>query len=254
VGEGKVYLVGAGPGDPGLITIKGLEVLREADVVIHDRLVAKALMKLAPERAERIFVGKRAGWHTLPQSEINKVMVERARGGKVVVRLKGGDPFLFGRGGEEAEELWRSGVKFEVVPGVTSALAAPAYAGIPVTHRGHSSSVAIVTGHEDPVKGRESVDWRRLATAVDTIVVLMGVRRLRRIVEELIEGGRGRKTGVAIIEWGTTGRQRTIMGTLGDIVEKAAAHKVSSPAVVVIGEVVGLCERLHWFEGEQQRR
>jgi uroporphyrinogen III methyltransferase/synthase len=254
VGEGKVYLVGAGPGDSGLITIKGLEVLQKADAVIYDRLVAKALLKLVPERAEKIYVGKHAGRHTLSQSEINEVMVERARGGMVVVRLKGGDPFLFGRGGEEAEELWRSGVKFEVVPGVTSALAAPAYAGIPVTHRGCSSSVGIVTGHEDPVKERDLVDWGRLATAVDTIVVLMGVRRLKEIVGKLIEGGRGRNTGVAIIEWGTTRRQRTIIGTLGDIVDKAAAHKVSSPAVVVIGEVVGLGERLHWFEREQRCR
>jgi uroporphyrinogen III methyltransferase/synthase len=181
-------------------------------------------------------------------------MVEKARGGKVVVRLKGGDPFLFGRGGEEAQELRKSGVRFEVVPGVTSALAAPALAGIPVTHRGRASSVAIVAGHEDPGKGESLIDWQRLATAVDTIVVLMGVRSLGRIVEELIKGGRRRQTGVAIVERGTTTRQRVVTGTLSDIVGKAAVRKIRPPAVIVVGEVVGLRRTLGWFEGKSRCR
>jgi len=250
--EGKVYLVGTGPGDPELITIKGLRVMREADVVIYDRLVTEALIKLIPERVEKIYVGKRTGWHTIPQGEIHRIMIERARSGRVVVRLKGGDPFLFGRGGEEAQELKKAGVRFEVVPGVTSALAAPAYAGIPVTHREYSSSVAIVTGHEDPGKEQGFVDLEKLATTVDTIVVLMGVGRLKEIVGELIRGGRNGQTDVAVIEWGATGRQRTITGTLDDIVGKAAVHRISPPAVIVVGEVVRLHRALHWFEGERR--
>lgn len=250
--RGRVYLVGAGPGDPGLITVKGLRVLQEADTVICDRLVGRDLLSLIPTRAERVYVGKRVGWHTAPQSEINRIMVEKARSGRIVVRLKGGDPFLLGRGGEEAEKLRKAGVRFEVVPGVTSALAAPAYAGIPVTQREYASSVAIVTGHEDPTKGRGLVDWERLATAVDTIVVLMGVGRLKEIVGRLIRGGRRQETDVAIIEWGTTRSQRTITCTLGDIVDKADFPKASPPAVVVIGDVVRLRERLRWFEGERR--
>jgi len=250
MGEGKVYLIGAGPGDPDLITVKGLNILRNADVVIYDRLVTKALMKLVPNEAEKIYVGKRAGWHTIPQDEICEIMIEKARSGKNVARLKGGDPFLFGRGGEEAQELRKAGVKFEVVPGVTSALAAPAYAGIPITHRKHASSVAIVTGHENQSKKQSLVDWEKLATAVDTIVVLMGVKRLNKIVEKLIKGGRNRQTSVAVIEWATTARQRTVIGTLDNIISKVASHKVSPPAIVVIGDVVKLHRALHWFEEE----
>jgi len=244
-----VYIVGAGPGDPELITLKALNALKRADVVVYDRLISRGLLKLIPERAERIYVGKHSGWHTASQSRINKVLIEMAMQGKSVVRLKGGDPFLFGRGGEEAEELRRAGVKFEVVPGVTSALAAPTYAGIPVTHRRYSSSVAFVTGHEDPSKGECRVEWRRLASAVDTIVILMGVGRLKAMVEELLRGGRDEKTPVAIIEWGTTERQRVIEGSLIDIADKAGERDVKPPAVVVIGDVVRLRSELSWFGG-----
>lgn len=243
--KGHIYLVGAGPGDPELITIKGLKALREAEVVIYDRLVPAALLKQTPESADKIYVGKGAGWHTLPSDEIRKIMIEKANSGKVVVRLKGGDPFLFSRGGEEAQELRSAGIDFTVVPGVTSALAAPAYAGIPVTHRRYSSSIAIVTGHEDPNKNRKLVDWKKLATAVDTIIILMGRKTLKDIVQQLIKGGRKTHTEVAIIEWGTTKRQRTITGTLANIVHKADLYKVNPPITIVIGKVVKLHRVLH---------
>ena len=191
---GHVFLVGAGPGDPGLITVAGVEALSQAEVVVYDRLVNPRLLDLAPKDAERVFVGKGPKQHMMPQEEINELLVARARDGNRVVRLKGGDPFLFGRGGEEAEALAAAGVPFEVIPGVTSAIAAPAYAGIPVTHRGLASSVAFVTGHEDPAKGELDVDWAKLATAVDTLVLLMGVGQLAQIVERLLAGGRAAAT------------------------------------------------------------
>lgn len=246
--RGKVYLVGVGPGDPDLVTVKALKVLKKADVVIYDRLIPREVLGAVPSTAERIYVGKKAGVHTVPQDKIGEILVDLALKGKKVVRVKGGDPFLFGRGGEEAEDLRKAGVSFEVVPGVTSALAAPAYAGIPVTHRRYASSVAVVTGHEDPGKGDGNVDWGRLATAVDTIVVLMGVGRLQEICGALIGGGRGRGTPVAVIEWGTTRRQRTVVGTLGNIVRKVAAEKVEPPAVFVVGDVVNLRRELSWFK------
>ncbi|MFQ6134541.1 MAG: uroporphyrinogen-III C-methyltransferase [Nitrososphaerales archaeon] len=248
--RGRVYLVGAGPGDPDLITVKALKALKEADVIVYDRLLSKEVLDAIPDTAEKIYVGKNSGAHTVPQEQIGKILVKQALKGKKVVRLKGGDPFLFGRGGEEAEELRKAGVKFEVVTGITSAFAAPAYAGIPVTHRQYSSSVAVVTGHEDPGKESSSVDWEELATAVDTIVVLMGVGRLEMITEALIRGGRDRETPAAAIEWGTTSRQRTVEGTLGDIAGKIASEKVNPPAVVVVGDVVRLRRELSWFEGE----
>jgi uroporphyrinogen III methyltransferase/synthase len=252
---GKVWLVGAGPGDPGLITVAGLERLRQADVIVYDRLVSPRLLDHAREGAELIFVGKVAG-ESLPagrqgghdQAKINELLVEKGREGKRVVRLKGGDPFVFGRGGEEAEALRAAGVPFEVVPGVTSASAVPAYAGIPVTHRGLASSFAVVTGHEDPGKGEPAVDWVRLATAVDTLVLLMGVKTLPQIVEKLIEGGRAAETPVAVIQWGTTPDQRTVTGILADIVQRAQEAGVTAPAVTVVGEVVRLRETLAWFE------
>ncbi len=245
--DGKVYLVGAGPGNPDLMTLKAVKTLKRADVVIYDSLVTKDVMKNVPSSAKKIFVGKRPGSHTMPQNKINRIMIEKAREGKTVVRLKGGDPFLFGRGGEETQDLRKQGIKFEIVPGVTSALAAPAYAGIPLTHRAYASSVAIVTGHEDPHRKEARVNWSKLATAVDTIVVLMGVEKLAGIVEELIKGGRKPKTKVAIIEWGTTKHQKVVIGVLGDIVGKAVEHRVKSPAVVVIGDVVRLQDELSWF-------
>ena len=245
---GRVYLVGAGPGDPGLMTVRGLEVLRRAEVVVYDRLVNPALLDEAPETARRIFAGKHAGAHCLPQSRINALLIEEAREGRIVVRLKGGDPFVFGRGGEEALALVGAGIPFEVVPGVSAAVAVPAYAGIPVTHRGLGSSFAVVTGHEDPDKGAPAVDWARLATAVDTIVVLMGVKSLPRIVAELVTHGRSPATPVALIRWGTTEAQETVIGTLADIVTRAARARPKPPVLAVIGPVVRLRERLEWFE------
>jgi uroporphyrinogen III methyltransferase / synthase len=245
---GRVYLVGAGPGDPGLMTVRGLELLRQAGVVVYDRLVNPALLDEASPGALRIFAGKRAGAHCLPQAQINALLIEQARLGRLVVRLKGGDPFVFGRGGEEALALAEAGVPFEVVPGVSAAVAVPAYAGIPVTHRGLASSFAVVTGHEDPAKDAVEVDWGRLATAVDTIVVLMGVKSLPRIVAELVAHGRPPATPVALIRWGTTEAQETLVGTLADIVARAEAAALAPPVLAVVGAVVSLRERLEWFE------
>jgi len=246
--EGRVYLVGAGPGDPGLMTVRGLEALRRADVVVYDRLVNPALLDEAPPGALRLFVGKRAGGHCLPQEEINARLIEQARRGRCVVRLKGGDPFVFGRGGEEALALAEAGIAFEVVPGVSAAVAVPAYAGIPVTHRGLSSSFAVVTGHEDPAKDHADVDWGRLATAVDTLVVLMGAASLPRIAAELVGHGRSPDTPVALIRWGTTEAQEVSVSTLGAVVTDARAARVAPPMLAIIGEVVRLRERLAWFE------
>ena len=243
---GKVFLVGAGPGDPGLMTVRGLELLRKADVVVYDRLVNWSLLEEAPVDTIRIFVGKSSGSHSLPQEEINGLLAQYARRGQQVVRLKGGDPFVFGRGGEEAEALARAGVMFEIVPGVSSALAAPAYAGIPLTDRRFSSSFAVVTGHEDTCKRRSTVHWERLATAVDTIVVLMGLKALPQIIEKLVAHGRSPETPVALIRWGTTDIQETVTGTLADITGKAAS--LEPPVVVVIGDVVMLRDQLRWFD------
>ena len=248
---GRVYLVGAGPGDPGLMTVRGLEVLRQADVVVHDRLVNPILLDEAPVAARRIFAGKHAGAHGLPQSRINALLVEEARDGHAVVRLKGGDPFVFGRGGEEALALADAGIPFEIVPGVSAAVAVPAYAGIPVTHRGLGSSFAVLTGHEDPDKEAPAVDWGRLATAVDTLVVLMGVKSLPRIVAELLAHGRSPATPVALIRWGTTDVQETVVGTLADIVDQAARARLEPPVLTVIGDVVRLRDRLDWFEAQR---
>lgn len=245
---GTVYLVGAGPGDPGLLTLRGLALLRKADVVIYDRLVNPVLLDEAPARALRIFAGKRAGTHNLPQEQINALMIVHARRGRSVVRLKGGDPCVFGRGGEEAEALAEAGIPFEIVPGVSAAAAAPAYAGIPLTHRDFSSSFAVITGHEGGCKEKQAVDWGRLARSVDTLVVLMGVRTLPRIVAGLLAHGRSPETPVALIRWGTTEAQETITGRLADIVAKAEAARLEPPVVAVIGEVVRMRERLRWFD------
>lgn len=242
---GKVYLVGAGPGDPGLLTVRGLELLRKAEVVVYDRLVNPVLLEEVPPRATRIFVGKLTGFHSLPQEEINDILIAHARRGLLVVRLKGGDPFIFGRGGEEAEALLQAGIPFEVVPGVSSAVAVPAYAGIPLTHRKLSSSFAVITGHE-ACKAEPSVDWGHLATAVDTLVILMGLKNLPVIVAKLLDHGRSPETPVALVRWGTTKEQETVTGTLADIIDKAAV--LQPPVVVVIGEVVTLKDKLHWFD------
>lgn len=248
ISEPKVYLVGAGPGDPRLITLKGLECIRKADVIIYDYLISSKLLEEAPKEVEKIYVGKKEGKHTLEQEQINRLLVEKASEKKVVVRLKGGDPFLFGRGSEEALYLKERGIPFEVVPGVTSAIAAPAYAGIPVTHRGLASAVAFITGHEDPTKGESDVDWSKISTGVRTLVFLMGMKNLSQIVEKLTTSGRPEETPIALIRWGTWPNQQTLVGTLGDIVGKVAEHRFSPPAIIVVGDVVKLREDLNWFE------
>jgi uroporphyrin-III C-methyltransferase len=229
------------------MTVRGRDLLRRADVVVYDRLVNPALLDEAPPGALTIFAGKRSGDHCLAQHEINALIVRHAQAGRDVVRLKGGDPFVFGRGGEEAEALAEAGIPFEVVPGVTSAVAVPAYAGIPLTHRGVASSFAVVTGHGE-AGAPPDADWARLATAVDTLVVLMGASALPRIVETLLGHGRPAATPVALIRWGTTDAQTTVVGTLADIVERATSTRLAPPVVVVIGEVVALRGRLRWFE------
>jgi uroporphyrin-III C-methyltransferase len=245
--NGKVYLVGAGPGDPSLITLKAAEILRKADVVVYDRLVNEALLNLAPENALKIYVGKEPGRHEISQEEITNRLIHSASQGKTVVRLKGGDPFLFGRGGEEAEALAASGVPFEVVPGVTSALAAPAYAGIPITHRQYASSVVIVTGHSG-AENAKPVNWEKLARCADTIVILMGLEALAETVKKLLAGGLNPETPAAIIEWGTTSRQKVVTCTTEDLAKTAKEKNVMPPAVVVIGEVVKLGSKLAWFK------
>jgi uroporphyrinogen III methyltransferase/synthase len=243
-----VYLVGAGPGDPGLITVKGRECIAAADVIIYDYLAAPSLLKHAAGTAELIYVGKKGGDHTLPQEEINALIVAKARENKIVTRLKGGDPFVFGRGGEEAEVLVEAGIPFEVVPGVTSAVAATAYAGIPLSHRKLTATIAFVTGHEDPAKEESNIDWASLAKGIGTLVFFMGVKNLPRIVSELTRHGRSPQTPAALVRWGTTAEQVTVSGTLADIVERVREAGLKAPAIIVVGEVVGLRERLQWFE------
>ncbi len=246
----KVYLVGGGPGDPGLITLKGLDCIKQADVLVYDYLVDGRLVDEAGEDCERVYMGKKAGEHTLRQEEINDLLVERAKRGKVVVRLKGGDPFVFGRGGEEALALSEAGVEFEVVPGVTAAVAAPAYAGIPLTHRGLTSTLALITGHEDPTKEGSDIDWSSISTGIGTLVFFMGVGNLPGIVKKLVENGRSQDTPVALIRWGTKPCQMTVVGSLRDIVEKVESHDLKPPAVIVVGDVVKLRENLNWFENK----
>ena len=243
---GTVSLVGAGPGDPGLMTLRGLQLLRSAAVVVYDHLVNPVLLEEASVEAQRIFVGKQSGHHCIAQSEINSLLIHFARRGFTVVRLKGGDPFVFGRGGEEAEALAEAGIPFEIVPGVSSAVAVPAYAGIPLTHRDYASSFAVVTGHE-AMKTKSSVDWAKLATAVDTLVILMGLHNLPTIVASLLDHGRPPHTPAAVIHQGTTDKQDLVVGTLTDIVDKSKGLK--APALIVVGEVVRLSDKLDWFAG-----
>jgi uroporphyrin-III C-methyltransferase len=245
---GLVSLVGAGPGDPELITVKGLRRLRAADVVVHDALIGAELLRECRADAERIDAGKRAGAHKRSQEWINAALIERARAGRRVVRLKGGDPFVFGRGGEEAAALAAAGVPWEVVPGVTSAIAAPAYAGIPVTHRAAASSVAFVTGHEDPSRPETRIRWGALAGGIDTLVFLMGVERLAAIAERLIAHGRPAQTPAAVIRWGATADQETVTGTLATIAADVERAGLTAPATLVVGEVVRLREQLSWFD------
>ncbi len=232
--RGRVYLVGAGPGDPGLITVRGAQVLSRADVVINDRLANPRLLRHARADAEIVYAGKSAREHRMSQEEIIELMISQALAGKVVARLKGGDPFVFGRGGEEAAALSRAGVDFEVVPGVTSAVAAPAYAGIPVTHRGMAASLGIVTGHEAEGKTETDIMWQNIATGLDTIVFLMGVENLPEIVERLTANGMSPDTPAAVIQWGTHPFQRTVTGTLADIAPRSKSAGVSAPAVTIV--------------------
>ena len=245
-----IYLVGSGPGDPGLFTVKGVRCMEMADAVVYDRLAPESLLAHAKPGTEMIYVGKKPGDdQAMKQDEINRVLIELGRSGKTAVRLKGGDPYIFGRGGEEALELLQAGIPFEVVPGVTSGVAAPAYAGIPVTHRNVSTSVAFITGHEDPTKGRSDVDWKGIAHGADTLVLYMGVGRLREISTELIEAGRDPETPVAVVRWGTLPEQRTVTGTLADIAERVERAKLKPPAITVVGDVVNLREGgLGWYE------
>jgi uroporphyrinogen III methyltransferase/synthase len=248
VRHGKVYLVGAGPGDPGLITMKGLGCLRKADVIIYDRLIDDSLLKEARPDAEKIYVGKGRGCHAMEQKEINLLMVSKAREGKIVVRLKGGDPFVLGRGGEEAEVLAANDILFEVVSGVSSVYAVPAYAGIPVTHRRLASSFTVITGHEDPGKGKSSISWDEINSGSDTLVFLMGMENLAHIVKQLIQSGRLPSTPVAVISQGTSPQQRTVVGKLEDIVSRAEKEGFEPPAVIVVGDVVRVREQLRWFD------
>lgn len=253
---GFVSLVGAGPGDPDLLTVKGLRLLRQADVIAYDRLANPVLLKECRTDAELVFVGKHGeGRHSsnphlsVPQENINALLIQKAKAGKHVVRLKGGDPFIFGRGGEEALELHHAGIPFEIVPGISSAVAAPAYAGIPVTHRHVSASVAIIAGHEDPHKGPSSHDWEALSK-LDTLVILMGLGRIEAITQTLLECGRAADTPAAVVRWGTTSEQQTVMGTLSSITAAVRRAGLKAPATLIIGEVVRLRGELRWFDLE----
>lgn len=246
--EHIVYLVGGGSGDPDLITVRGKECLKLADVVIYDYLVSPKLLGYIRPDAEVIYVGKKASCHTMPQNEINRLLVEKALVNRVVVRLKGGDPFVFGRGGEECMALSDAGIGFEIVPGVTSGIAASCYAGIPVTHRHVASSVAFVTGHEDPQKCESSINWKYLAHGVDTLVFYMGISALPSIAEKLQQHGLPSDTPAAVIQWGTTQNQRTVVSSLGQIAQRVAEEKITAPAITVIGKVVDLRENISWFE------
>lgn len=248
--KGKVYIVGAGPGDIGLLTIKGLNVLKKADVVVYDFHLNAQILNYINHSAEFIYAGKRGGFHTMSQEEINQTLISKAKEGRVVCRLKGGDPFVFGRGGEEAEALAKEGIEFEVVPGVSSAVAAPAYAGIPLTHRLYSSSFAVVPGYEDPTKGESLIDWKGLSTGAGTIVFLMAVKNISLMSQNLIDNGRSPDTPVAVIRWGTRADQTTIVSDLKGIADVIKEKDIKPPAVMVVGDVVRLRDRLKWFENK----
>ncbi len=244
----KVYLIGAGPGDPGLLTIKGRDVLSEADVIVYDYLANSEFLSYAKPGAEIIYVGKKGGDHTLSQEGINKLIVDKAKEGKTVARLKGGDPYMFGRGGEEAEELLDAGVAFEEVPGITSAIAGPAYAGIPLTHRDYASSVAFITGHENPDKPGSSHNWDALAKGTSTLVFFMGMKNLPHISKQLIAHGMDPDTPAALVHWGTTTRHRSMASTIKNLPVDGPAQGFTSPSLIVVGGVVNLRERLNWYE------
>ena len=246
--QGMVYLVGAGPGDYKLISVKALEYIQQADTIVYDRLADDRLLSTARSDVELIYVGKASSNHTMRQEDINQLLVDKAKEGKNVVRLKGGDPFVFGRGGEEALTLVENKVSFEIVPGITSAISVPAYAGIPVTHRGIATSFAVITGHEDPTKAESTIKWSHLATAVDTLVFLMGVENLPHITEKLIENGRSADTPAAVIRWGTKPEQRVLVTTVGKASADVAREGIKPPAIFIVGEVVNLRQDLAWFD------
>lgn len=244
--RGKVYIVGAGPGDPELITMKGVRTIREADIIFYDRLINKELLDYAKEGAKLVYCGKQPNHHALGQETINRLLAKHALEGKTVTRLKGGDPFVFGRGGEEAEHLANYHIDFEIVPGITSGIAAPAYAGIPITHRDHSHSFAVVTGHSKNPEA-DDVKWENLAKGVDTLAIYMGMKNLPHICGKLKSHGKSGDTPAALIHWGTTEEQRTVTGTLDTIVSLAETHAIRNPSMIVVGDVVKLSEKLSWF-------
>lgn len=248
--QGKVYLIGAGPGDPGLLGLKAKECLETADAVVYDRLADPRILAFARKDTEMVYVGKASANHTMRQPDINKLLVKLAQEGKTVARLKGGDPFVFGRGGEEAIELLEAGQPFEFVPGVTSAIAVAEYAGIPVTHRHVATSFAVITGHEDPTKGASTINWQGLATAVDTLVFLMGVENIEKISKQLIANGRSADCPAAVIRWGTHPEQRTLVTTLGSAAADVKANNLKPPAIFIVGEVVKLRQQLQWFDNK----
>ncbi len=249
--KGKVYLIGAGPGDYRLLTLKACDCLKQADTVVYDRLADARILQYAPQDAEYIYVGKASSQHTMTQDKICQLLVDLAKEGKTVVRLKGGDPFVFGRGGEEALLLQENNLPFEIVPGVTSAISVPAYAGIPVTHRGIAASFAVVTGHEDPTKDNSDINWQQLATATDTVVFLMGVANLPKITAKLMENGRSGDTPVAIIRWGTKAQQQVWTSTVAEAAEMAKNEQIKPPCIFLVGNVVKLREKLAWFDNPQ---
>jgi uroporphyrinogen III methyltransferase/synthase len=245
---GRVFLIGAGPGDPELLTIKARRLIGDADAVVYDYLVAAEILAFARPLAERIFVGKKGGGFCCPQNQIDETLLRLAREGKNVVRLKGGDPFIFGRGGEEAEALAAAGIPFEVVPGVTSALAAAAFAGVPLTHRAHSSAVVFLTGHEDPAKPDSAICWEDYAKLNATLCIYMGMKNLETITRRLLAGGLAADTPVAIVQSATTGDHRQLLGSLGEIALKSEHEGFGAPAIVIIGAVAALSDKLAWFE------
>lgn len=243
---GKVYLVGAGPGDSKLITLRAVELLKKSDVVLYDRLVSKKILAMIPKKAKKVYVGRAVGDDYRHQESTNDLMVKYAKTKKNVVRLKGGDPIIFGRGGEEAEHLKKHKIKFEIIPGITSGIGSATYAGIPLTHRKHASSVVFVTGHEDPEKKNESVKWKRLAKSVDTIVIMMGLSRIDVICKQLIAGGLGKQTPVAVIQNGTTPQQKILIGTVSNIAKLVKTNKIKPPTNIIIGKVVDLSSIIGW--------
>ena len=244
--KSKVFIVGAGPGDPKLITLKAVEVIKSADAVLYDRLVSKKIIGMIPKKAEKVYVGRDVGNDYEHQNKTNELMLRYAKRNKNVVRLKGGDPFIFGRGGEEAEFLKQHKIKYEIVPGITSGIGSAEYSGIPLTHRDHASSVVFVTGHEDAKKTKEAVNWKKLAKAVDTIVIMMGLSRLEIICEKLISGGLDKKTPVAVIQNGTTDEHRMIKGNLLNISKRVEQARVKPPSIIIIGKVVDLSDKIGW--------